>query len=340
MPRDATPTRRTASDPTRYRERYAEQARKLCLLLGATDDELARFLEVPAGVLQGWLADIPAFAFEGLLERHGASGAFRRALLERSDLPRIVRLLAELAAFRATSESSGDAGDDVRERLVLEHAAACEAGDVDIFVADLRRLGLLTGGTVLRAVLEDRIAFAAAALGLLGRVPSLKAEQLLTGAGVWSLYRSAGMPEGLRPVFAAALAVPRPVDAHGSAVVLAACAASGIPDGHPVFRMLSRMQSDLAREAAREERRRIALARAEAALSAAEAPGDAGNRAAEHYRAPEIPWTFEKPVVLMPPRAANQSSLRARENEIDMSEVVAGDTGPVQNSPDGAARAA
>ena len=94
MPRDATPTRRTASDPTRYREGYAEQARKLCLLLGATDDELARFLEVPAGVLQGWLADIPAFAAAVRAGRDLADGEvadrlYRRALGFSHDAVRI-----------------------------------------------------------------------------------------------------------------------------------------------------------------------------------------------------------------------------------------------------------
>ncbi len=45
-----------------YRPEYAEQARKLCLLLGACDDELARFFGVVPAVLQGWLRDRRDFA--------------------------------------------------------------------------------------------------------------------------------------------------------------------------------------------------------------------------------------------------------------------------------------
>jgi hypothetical protein len=45
-----------------YQAEYAEQARKLCLLLGADDEELAGFFEVPPATLQEWLASVPEFA--------------------------------------------------------------------------------------------------------------------------------------------------------------------------------------------------------------------------------------------------------------------------------------
>jgi hypothetical protein len=40
---------------------HADLARKLCLL-GATDDDLARLLEVPRATLDAWLAEVPEFA--------------------------------------------------------------------------------------------------------------------------------------------------------------------------------------------------------------------------------------------------------------------------------------
>lgn len=46
--------------PTRYREEYAEQARKLCLL-GATDAEMANFFEVCVATIQNWKNDFPEF---------------------------------------------------------------------------------------------------------------------------------------------------------------------------------------------------------------------------------------------------------------------------------------
>jgi hypothetical protein len=48
--------------PASYRAEYAEQGRKLCLLLGATDQELARFFNVSTATLDEWLARVPDFA--------------------------------------------------------------------------------------------------------------------------------------------------------------------------------------------------------------------------------------------------------------------------------------
>ena len=48
--------------PSSYRDEFAEQARKLCLLLGADDHELARFFDVPPATLQEWLASVAEFA--------------------------------------------------------------------------------------------------------------------------------------------------------------------------------------------------------------------------------------------------------------------------------------
>ena len=45
-----------------YQAEYAEQARKLCLLMGADDEELAGFFEVPPATLQEWLTSVPEFA--------------------------------------------------------------------------------------------------------------------------------------------------------------------------------------------------------------------------------------------------------------------------------------
>ena len=56
----ASPSDTEATDP--YRPEFAEQARKLCLLLGACDDELARFFGVTPDVLQSWLRERRDFA--------------------------------------------------------------------------------------------------------------------------------------------------------------------------------------------------------------------------------------------------------------------------------------
>lgn len=46
--------------PTKYKEEYAEQAYKLCLL-GHTDDELAEFFEVDVSTIHRWKHDHPNF---------------------------------------------------------------------------------------------------------------------------------------------------------------------------------------------------------------------------------------------------------------------------------------
>ena len=51
-----------AGPSSTYRAEFAEQARKLCLLLGADDEELARFFDVPPATLNDWLSSVPEFA--------------------------------------------------------------------------------------------------------------------------------------------------------------------------------------------------------------------------------------------------------------------------------------
>ena len=46
--------------PTSYKEEYAEQAYKYCLL-GATDSQLATFLEVAESTINNWKKDHPEF---------------------------------------------------------------------------------------------------------------------------------------------------------------------------------------------------------------------------------------------------------------------------------------
>lgn len=46
--------------PSKYKQEYAEQARKLCLL-GATDAKLADFFEVDEATINRWKHDFPEF---------------------------------------------------------------------------------------------------------------------------------------------------------------------------------------------------------------------------------------------------------------------------------------
>lgn len=53
-------TKKAVGRPPEYREEYAEQARKLCLL-GATDKELADFFNVSERTINNWKTEIPEF---------------------------------------------------------------------------------------------------------------------------------------------------------------------------------------------------------------------------------------------------------------------------------------
>ncbi len=57
--------KKTAGQPTRYRREYCEQARKMCLLLGATDADLADFFEVKEQTINNWKKAHPEF-FESI----------------------------------------------------------------------------------------------------------------------------------------------------------------------------------------------------------------------------------------------------------------------------------
>ena len=223
--------------------------------------------EVALRLLSNPEARLPAFSLETILRRHGTAEGVARAVLERADVPREIELLAELA--EAQRASRVDAGSsflrlqkeaelrDVSEATVIRRAAECPEDELPVFVSFLRRSELVTAGLVLRSLLEGQVGFLAAVLGDLSSVPFAKARGLVEGAGFWILYRKAELPEGLRPVFEAALearppryAQTEPLGRSALAEVLAACAAAGVTDAHPVVAMLRRMDLALARDAA------------------------------------------------------------------------------------------
>jgi hypothetical protein len=47
--------------PSKYKPEYDEQAAKLCLL-GATNDDLAKFFNVAVSTVNKWIAEIPKFS--------------------------------------------------------------------------------------------------------------------------------------------------------------------------------------------------------------------------------------------------------------------------------------
>ena len=85
---------RRASPHSSYQAEFAEQARKLCLLRGADDEEVARFFDVPPATLQEWLTSVPEFAVavragRTLADADVADRLWRRAMGYSHDAVRI-----------------------------------------------------------------------------------------------------------------------------------------------------------------------------------------------------------------------------------------------------------
>ncbi len=69
--------------PSKYRDEFPEQARKLCLL-GATDADMARFFDVSVATLNNWKHEHPAFldalkAGKELADANVSESLYRRA---------------------------------------------------------------------------------------------------------------------------------------------------------------------------------------------------------------------------------------------------------------------
>lgn len=70
--------------PTKYKQEYADQARRACKFMGATDEELAGFFEVSVASISNWKINHPEF-LEALKAKESADarvieGLYRRAI--------------------------------------------------------------------------------------------------------------------------------------------------------------------------------------------------------------------------------------------------------------------
>lgn len=82
MANSAQPARKPGR-PSKYKEEFAEQARKLCLL-GATDADMARFFEVSEATLNNWKHEHPAFLEALKAGKSLADGVIAESLYQRA----------------------------------------------------------------------------------------------------------------------------------------------------------------------------------------------------------------------------------------------------------------
>ena len=252
-------------------------------------------------------ADLPEFTQRLMVERFGADGALREALLARTDPPASVRSDIVHAAASALSAFVAEAGwlsADRAERLqreVCDRAAmviaveasrdeeGAEDGALQI-IRHLRVTGRLTPALMLRALLcGDRSLFEAALAELSG-LPLARAcgqARYHQGGGFAALYARARLPADLLPVFRAALSAQDEMGAPAISDearlsrrlirrVLDDCARL---EGEPLARvgaLLRRFDSEAARQDARDLAARLFQDAETPRLPLLAEPGDQG----------------------------------------------------------------
>ncbi len=181
-------------------------------------------VEALTALAQNAGADVPELSLRRMVERFGADGALREALLSRPDLAPSVRtdlVHAAAAALSAFVSERGWLSAERAERLsrdAFERASiaiAFEAaqedpqdGCVDM-ARRLRIAGRLSPALMLRALLSDHRSLFEAALAELSGLPLARAAGFVRyhqGGGFAALYACARMPADLLPVFQSALA--------------------------------------------------------------------------------------------------------------------------------------
>jgi uncharacterized protein (DUF2336 family) len=222
-------------------------------------------------------ADLPEFSMRRMMERFGADGELREALLSRPNLPAALRAdlvaatAAALSAFvtardwispervtRATREARDQA------HIIIAATSQEEPNGPRRLAAYLRSCGQLTAGLLLRALLSGNEALFAASLAELSELAQNRVKGLMRdwrGAGFAALYRKATLPEPLLPAFRAALEALYTIDTadqSGACLsrerierVLTSCEANNGGELDKLLAVLRRFDAEAAREDAR-----------------------------------------------------------------------------------------
>ena len=170
-------------------------------------------------LIQNPYAELMAFSWDRIVERHGHVAAIREAMLELDGLPAATRLalvakLSEsLAQFVVAKnwlpmDRAQRLTSEALDRSTLHIAARSRGDDMCDLVQHLRAAGQLTSGLILRALLSgNRDLFDYALVELTG-LPQKRVCGILQdvdGSGVQALLTRAGLPASSLPAFMAAL---------------------------------------------------------------------------------------------------------------------------------------
>jgi uncharacterized protein (DUF2336 family) len=227
-------------------------------------------------LIENAYAELAAFSWDRIVERHGHLAAIRESMLVLEDLPAatraalVVKLSETLAQFVVarnwlSADRAGRVANEARDRSTLNIAARSRGEDISGLVRHLRATGQLTAGLILRALLSGNLELFDSALAELSGLPKARVSALLHdrgGASLNALLKRAGLPESTFPAFSVALEAGHEggfVDTFGGAVrlrrrmverVLTHCETEpGATE--PLMILLRRFATESAREEAR-----------------------------------------------------------------------------------------
>src|SRR5213596_1893807 len=227
-------------------------------------------------LIENAYAELAAFSWDRIVERHGHLAAIRESMLVLEDLPAATRaaLVAKLSETLAqfvvarnwlSADRAGRIASEARDRSTMNIAARSRGDDMQGLVRHLRIIGQLTAGLILRALLSGNLELFDHALSELSDLPLARVSALLHergGAGLRALLIRAGLPESTFTAFKVALEVSHEtgyVDTIGGAAtlrrrmverVLTHCATDR-KAAEPLLILLRRFATESAREEAR-----------------------------------------------------------------------------------------
>src|SRR5947199_1957969 len=170
-------------------------------------------------LIENAYAELAAFSWERIVERHGHLAAIRESMLVLEDLPAATRLalvaklsdtLAQFVTARnwLSADRAARIASEARDRCTVNVAARSRGGDMRGLVQHLRLTGQLTAGLILRALLSGNFELFDNALVELSGLPQARVSALVYvrgSASLNALLTRAGLPESTFPAFRAAL---------------------------------------------------------------------------------------------------------------------------------------
>jgi uncharacterized protein (DUF2336 family) len=170
-------------------------------------------------LIENAYAELAAFSWDRIVERHGHLAAIRESMLVLEDLPAATRIalvaklsdtLAQFVVARnwLSADRAGRIASEARDRSTVNIAARSRGDDMRGLVRHLRATGQLTAGLILRALLSGNLELFNAALSELSGLPPARVAALLHdrgGASLQALLQRAGLPESTFAAFRAAL---------------------------------------------------------------------------------------------------------------------------------------